>query len=573
MIEMNLSRPLSGTRRRTFVRLCAIALAQAAFAAAAAFLVQNIFDAIAQRGADGGSVTAELRALGMLASIGGALAWLRRMERITSESLGQAYVHAVRLALYDHLGRLTPRDLHKRGRGGHLLRFTGDLTALRQWVSLGLARLAVAVIVVSVSLGALIFIDPAIAAAIAASLLLGGGAVTLVGRALGNAMRESRNRRARLATDISERIAVMPVVQMFSQVRRERARIARRSATLRDAMMQRARVIGTLRALTEATLSLAVVGILAVGVYQVGHESARLGAIVAAMSVVGMLTPAVRDLGRVYEYWHAYGVAMNRIRSFLEQRPSVPAGSTSRHALRDGAGAIQFDDVTFGAVLNRIRAHAAPGTVIGLTGANGSGKSTLLSLVARLIEPDSGRILIDGCDISECSTRSVRAAIGVVSADLPLMRGTIRRNVCYRHPKASEDEIARVCALCGVDEIAARIPGGLDARVVEGGANLSLGERQRIALARALIGSPRILLLDEVDAHMDPQSTRVIDRVLSEYRGTVIFVSHRAERITQADEIWHLAGGVIAEMGPPARVLSRDGATRRLLRPAPVHAA
>jgi ATP-binding cassette, subfamily B, bacterial len=560
---MKAPKPFAGSRRTGFVRLCAIAFAQAGIAAATAFLVRRVFDEVAT-GAENWD-PAKIGTLISLATIALVLAWLRRCERIEAEALGQSYTHAVRLTLYDQLGSLTPRDLQSRSRGGHLLRFIGDLTALRQWVSLGLARLIVASITAIAALTAVALINATLAATIAGVLAIGGGASLALGKTLHTAVRETRRRRARLAGDISERIALMPVVQMFSQVHRERGRIRRRSGDLRDAMIVRARVIGTLRGLSEATTGVSVAAILAAGAYEVAQARASLGAIVAAMSVLGMLTPALKDLSRVYEYWHAYKVAMDRIRVFLDTRPSVKIRS-SAPALPDGPGEIAFDNIVFGDVLDGVSATARSGSVVAIVGPNGAGKSTLLSLVVRLVEPASGEVLIDGNDICQYSAASIRAAVGVVSPDLPLMRGTIGRNIRYRSPKASSEEVRRVRALCGIDEILEGIPGGMEARVVEGGLNLSPGQRQRIALARALLGTPSILLLDEVDANMDPESAALINRILQSYQGTILFVSHRAEQIAQADAIWHIEGGAVIEEGPPADLLHRDGPTRRLLR-------
>jgi len=560
---MQIPKPFAASRRAGFARLCAIAVAQAGAAAGAAFVVQNAFDAIARMPAGWG--TPQLVSLGLLAAISLALAWLRRHERIEAEMLGQSYTHAVRLMLYRRLGLLTPRDLQKQSRGGHLLRFIGDLTALRQWISLGLARLIVASITALAALTALAFINPALAAAVAGVLAIGVGATLARGKALHAAVREARRRRARLAGDISERLALMPVVQIFSQVRRERSRIARRSGELRDAMITRAGVVGTLRGLTEVTAGLSLVAILATGAHEVGQGRASLGAIVAAMFVLGMLTPALRDLSRVYEYWHSYRVAMGRIRAFGDIQPSVKARS-SAPALPAGPGEIAFRNIAVEGVLDGITTTAQSGSVVAIVGPNAAGKSTLLSLVARLIEPASGALMIDGNNLRRHNAASIRAAIGVVSLDLPLMRGTIGRNIRYRSPRASDAEVRRVCALCGVDEILAGIPGGMEARVVEGGLNLSTGQRARIALARALLGAPSILLLDEVDANLDPASTGLIDKVLATYRGTVLLVSHRPAQIARADVIWHVAGGAIVEQGAPADLLHRDGPTHRLLR-------
>ncbi|HSF93800.1 MAG TPA: ABC transporter ATP-binding protein [Thermohalobaculum sp.] len=560
---MQVPRPLAGSRRAGFLRLCAIAAAQAALAAGTAFVVRDVFDAMS-----GGAASQEAAwfpPLGVLAGMALLLVWLRRREVIEAESLGQSYTHAVRLMLYRRLASLTPRDLQRQSRGGHLLRFIGDLTTLRQWISLGLSRLIVGSVTAAAALTALAFINPVLAATVAAVLALGSGAALAMGGPLHQAVRNARRCRARLAGDISERIAMMPVVQMFSQVRRERSRITRRSGDLRDAMVARARVIGTLRGLTEGTAGFSLVAIFAAGSHEIAQGRSTLGAVVAAISVLGMLTPALRDLGRVYEYWQNYRVAIQRIREIAEARPSVKARS-SAPALPDGPGEVAFENVVFGGVLDGVTAVAPAGSAVAIVGPNAAGKSTLLSLVARLIEPDRGQVLIDGSDLHRHSSASIRAAIGVVSPDLPLMRGTVGRNIRYRAPKASEAEVARVCHLCGVNEILADLPGGIDARVVEGGLNLSPGQRQRISLARAMLGAPRILLLDEADANMDPESAGLIDRVLQAFSGSVLFVSHRPEQIARAQIIWHVADGKIVEQGAPAELLRRDGPTRRLLR-------
>jgi ATP-binding cassette, subfamily B, bacterial len=561
---MRLPGPFEGSRRGGFARLCAIAFAQAAIAAAAAFLVRDVFDRLVAPSGAGWMAAAMLPAT-VLALIALASAWLRYRERIEAEALGQDYVHAVRLRLYDRLATLPPRDLQHRSRGGHLLRFIGDLTALRQWVSLGLARLGVAAVTGVVALAALAVINPVLAATVAA--VLGGGALVAIAlsQPLRAAARTTRQRRARLAGDISERIAAMGVVQMFSQIRRERSRIKRRSMALRRAMVARARLIGGLRGTTEATTGIAVAAILLAGGYEVGEGRATLGAIVAAMSVLGFLTPALRDLSRVYEYWHGYRVAMERITGFLRTRPSVRAHSGAPD-LPDGPGRIAFDNVAVTGVFADVSAVAEPGAVVAVVGANGAGKTTLISLVSRLIEPSAGRVLIDGHDLRHHSAASIRAAIGVVSPDLALLRGTIGRNIRYRRPDAPDDEVARVCRLCGVSELLARIPGAMEARVAEGGLNLSPGERQRIALARALLGAPRILILDEADASLDAVSARLIDEVLDAFDGTVLMVSHRAPQIARADVIWHIADRRLVEQGPAELLMSRDGPTRKLLR-------
>jgi ABC-type multidrug transport system fused ATPase/permease subunit len=156
---------------------------------------------------------------------------------------------------------------------------------------------------------------------------------------------------------------------------------------------------------------------------------------------------------------------------------------------------------------------------------------------------------------------------GMSGPDFPLLRGTIERNLRYRWPQATTEEYDRVVKLCGIDEMLTTLPNGARTRIAEDGAGLSAGQRQRIALARALLGNPPILILDEADANLDVQASSVIDRVLGEYTGTVLLVSHRRDRIAKADVVWFMDNGRLLEVGPPEKVLSGSGPTAKLFAP------
>jgi ABC-type multidrug transport system fused ATPase/permease subunit len=333
---------------------------------------------------------------------------------------------------------------------------------------------------------------------------------------------------------------------MFGQIRRERARVAWQSRRLRDAMIERARAIGRLRGIVEATSVGAVALTLTLGASEFHQGRASAGTVVAAMTVLGMLMPAVRDLGRVHEYWHGYAVAREKLSEFLAVKPQVFQVSMPG-ALETPRGEIEFRDVSVAGSLQGVSCHAKPGTRVVITGPNGSGKSTLLNLVVRMLDPDRGQIFIDGRDVAGLALASIRQAVGMVSPDLCLLRGTIERNLRYRWPDAPEEDVAQVSRLCGIEPMLDAMPLGGQTKVADGGANLSVGQRQRIALARALLGAPPILLLDEADANLDADSSRVLNTALAQYKGTVLFVSHRPERIALADIVWRIEDGRLSE--------------------------
>jgi len=553
---------LDGRRAGLVARLVANGVAQALGTLATALLVRLTFDRLIAAPAPAPAELLPALASG-LAAAAGILAWLRIRERVDAERLGQDYIVCVRLALFDRLCAMDPRTLQRRSRGGVLLRFVGDLTALRQWVSMGVARLLVAGMATTLAVTALVFVDPVFAAVIGGVLAAGTAASLALGRQMRAAVREARRRRTSLAANVSEKIASMAVVQVFGQVPRERRRIDRQSARLSAAMVRRARANGRLRAVVDGTAAAATAALLLVGAGEVGAGRATAGSVVAGLVIVGLLVPRLREMGRVYEFWQSATVSAEKIASFLDHRAPL-ADAPGAPELEARAGRLAFDGVELTGSIVGLSAVAEAGTTVAIVGPNGAGKSSLLSLAARLTDPDRGRVTIDSQDLRDCDPRSIRRIVGMVSPDLPLLRGTIEKNLRYRWRDAPAEEIARVSALCGVDALAAELPDGLRSRVAEGGANLSVGQRQCIALARALVGNPEILLLDEVEANLDPQAQAVVDRVLAAYDGTVLMVTHRPDRLRRADRIWHLAAGRLVEAGPPETLLQSGGPTARL---------
>lgn len=558
----SIPKTLQGPRRRLLIRLVANGLAQAGAAVGTAWLIKLVFDhmLIPQSHA----VDHELiwEGLGLLAAAG-TIAWLRMMERVDAERIGQGYALDVRMVLYDRLNSLAPRALQKRSQGGVTLRFVGDMTALRRWVSLGLARLAVAVVMTVTVLSALAVINWLLALTITLVLCAGASIAFSLGERLRTAARESRRRLSHLAANVNEKVGTIDVVKMFGQSKRERKRIFRQGERLYGAMVDRAQVAGQILGVTEATVALASAAALLMGVFEVATGQASIGTVVAAMTLVGILMSPLRDLGRVQEYWHGAHISREKLQEFLDS-PSLVMDAPDAPDIHLGSGRLEFDTVSVAGSVDQVTATVEPGTVVALVGPNGAGKSTLLSLAARLIDPDHGAMRLDGQDLAKHSLVSVRRAIGMASPDLPLLRGTVERNLRYRWPDAPDEEIALVRALCGLDEVLAELPDGEKTRVSEGGVGLSVGQRQRIALARALLGNPPVLLLDEIDANLDPQARTVVDRVLTEYPGTILLVTHRMDHLSKADVIWYMESGRVVEAGPPAEVLSGNGATARM---------
>ncbi|MFC7404082.1 ABC transporter ATP-binding protein [Georgenia alba] len=565
-----LPRPIGRGRRLLLLGLVAIGVGQAAGAVALARIVQWVFDRLVTEWAAGtvSSLTpGELTLLvaGPLAAVLTTAA-CRAAERVTAERLGQRYVTEVRDLLFDHLTTVPARSIRGRRSGSLLMRFVGDLNALRSWVSLGLARMIVAGVAVSLVVVMLALIAPGLTIAVAVVLALGAAVTVLTSHRLVVTSRRARKRRARLAGEVSERLTHVGVLQTGGQGQRERRRVGRKSRRVAEAMVARARAAGAARAVAEATAGLATVAVVFVGALEVHRGSTSPGAVVGALAVVGLLAAYLRDLGRVAEYASGARVAREAARRFLALEPL--ADDPTQPDVPPGGGHLELRDVHLEPGVKGVSVEARPGQVVAIVGPNGAGKSSLVALAARLVDPDRGAVSLDGAGLREVNLESLRREVGVMSPDLPLIGGTVRRNVTYRHPKATLPMVVAVFEACGLAPVIESLPRRWESDVGESGRLLSSGQRARVELARAMLGDPRLLVLDEADAHLDHQTRDILTAAVLARRGTTLVITHRRDLVRIADVVWHLEDGRLLEEGPPERLLGGDGPTARLFREA-----
>ncbi|PSK99462.1 ATP-binding cassette subfamily B protein [Murinocardiopsis flavida] len=532
---------LTGRRRWIFAALVAVGLGLAVAAVLWSVLVARVITALsAPAGAvpGAGGPLGGVQWLVALAVVSGVLLYT---EKVLAERLGQAWVSEVRTVLFRRVTDAPSRGTGRgRSTGGTSLRMMGDLSALRRWASLGLAKLAVAVPLLVGCLVAFAVIAPVLA--LAAAAVMGAGLATAAALSpwLRSANRAARRRQARVASHVVERVGNTQVVQAFGRERGERRVLARRGRRLAEASVRRARAVGTVRAIAESTALLTTAAVL-IATAASGAGPAQAA---AAIAVVGIMATPVRELARVAEYRSACSVSLEQIRAELA-RPGRNGAASGAPALPDGGGALELRGVAFTGLLTPTTVGVPAGAVVAVVGPNGSGKSTLLAAVSGLVGPDEGEVLLDGADIARARPASVRAAIGSVGPHLPLLRGTIGENVRYADPKADGMRLNEAVHASGLAELIAELPLGLRTPVRENGAGLSAGQQQRIALARALLTRPRLLLLDEADAHLDPAAAAVVDRVIAGFDGTVVVVTHRPERLAAADVVWRLGNGVL----------------------------
>ncbi len=526
-------------RGRLVLRLVLSGAGQAAAAATTVLLVRQSFDALF---ADAGSLGS-----GLYLSVAGLLGLtlllliLRVRERRDAEELGQRYTTSVRLRLFAHLAALPLPVLRQRPRGLLMLRFSGNLSALRLWASQGLARLLVGGIAIPGALAVLAVIDLRLALVVGMILTALGLIVALLGPRLLARVRQARREQARLASLIGDRLGAIATIQGCGQTRREQNHVRRQSERLRAAMVTRVQMAAWIRLLPEAGGGLVTAMIVLLGAWDLTHGTVTPGTLVAALAVAGLLQPHLNALARVYDYWQNCRAAREYLRIFL----ALPSLAHPRRTaiLTANTGRLRFDGLTVDGALENICAEAEPGSLIVVTGGNGSGKSTLLAASAGLLVPDAGRVTIDGQDLADCTLESIRRAIGIASPELPLLQGNFARNLSYRQPNASPEDLQALCRQCDLEDTIANLPKGLKTRIGEGGYKLPPGIRQRLMLVRALLGDPPILLLDEVEAGLDEAGQQMLERILEQHRATTLLVTRNPRHLTLADWVWHLDGG------------------------------
>lgn len=562
--------PYDAAARRALLALVGNGLAQAACVVTGALAVRAVFHRIGPPL----SATPALAALLLLAMAvsGLALAGLRWWQRVQAEQLGQDYAARVRLHLFQALAR-QPRRSAARSQGAVLIRVVGDSGALRRWLARGLPRLVVGGLTGGLALLALGVWLPPVGLTAAASY--GLTALVLARRAHGVAptVRAARRRQGILAAELGDRLGALATVHLFGQATRERRRLDRRQQALTRALVAQRRALAGLAAWSQGGAALGAALALGAGLWWVGLGRAGVADLAGAAALLALAGPSLAGLGRVAADHQAAKVAHERLTALLATPAAAPSADGSVPAASGGdeanerqvprpGGAVRLAlrGVSVNGALHAITATVAPGARVAIVGPNGAGKSSLLAAVCGLAVPDAGEVTLDGTPVSALSPEALRRRIGVVSPEVPLLRGTLGRNLGYARPHASAGRRARVAALCGVDELLAQLPQREATRLDGGARNLSWGQRQRVAWARALLGGPGLLLLDEPDAHLDPASAAHLDRMLQRYPGTVLMVTHDLHRLRMADEVWLLDGGRLVERGAPGLLLA--GATR-----------
>ncbi|MEL7311557.1 MAG: ABC transporter ATP-binding protein [Pseudomonadota bacterium] len=527
-------RIVSGQRIGWLAFLVVVGLMQTGTLLGTAWVTQWVLDPVLSKGSTVGQTG--LMLLATLAAIGVVCRWL---ERTAAERLGNHYVHRVRLALYDAITRRQPS--RGGGTGINMVRFTSDLSAVRQWVAMGIARSISASLFLFGVLLALWILHPPIGQYTAWLLAAAIAVIFLLGIGVEKRVRQARRKRGRLANLVADTLAQIREISAFGRVKRERRRLARHSKALSTSLQSRARWLGALTAFTDMVHRIMMIVVVVAGAQALRSGDLSVATLLTLCAVAALLGGPLRELGRVYEYRKNFTISRSKLTPVLAHRPNRPRFKP----LPKGDGALTLKNVSLarGGAANTLRVK--PGERIALLGGNGSGKSTLLSVLAGLESPARGRVFLDGVDARLLPPSDRSDAIGMASHRGVLATGSISKNIRYRSPHANNCAVQTAVRDAGLEDWLKNQPEGLSTRLYGPTGGVSEGEAARIKLARAVLGAPRLLLLDEIEAGLDAEGRRALYALFNIYPGTIVYATHDTALAHFADQQWRLHRGVI----------------------------
>ncbi len=484
-------------------------------------------------------------------------------------ALGQHIVLSLRRDLFDHLTGLSLRYFSQQKAGWIIARLTSDVDAVSDVLSQGMPTLISNVVLLPAAVAALLIADWRLGLVVFAVVPPALVLTRWFQRSSHVALVEQRNRIAGVTAQIAESVAGMAVVQAFNRERAFQAQFDELNDANRVQSTYVQKIFSVFFPSIEFLGVIATVAVLYAGERLLGGGSLTIGTLITAIYLLQLVFQPLQELSDVYGQLQSAAAAMVKIATILDEEPEIRDRAGAKPLPRID-GDLEVDDVVFayGAepVLHGVSFRVPVGGCLALVGESGGGKSTLARLVGRFYDPDRGAVRVDGIDLRDVGLRSYRRQLGVVLQDPFLFSGTIASNIRFAKPDATDEEVAAAAAAVGVDRVAARLSGGLEHEVREGGAGLSAGERQLISIARALLADPRILVLDEATSNIDRPTEVLIERALDRLLRvrTSIIIAHRLSTVRRADEILVVEHGLITQRGTERELLAQEGPFRRL---------
>jgi ATP-binding cassette subfamily B protein len=484
--------------------------------------------------------------------------------------VGERILADLRKQLFRHLQRLS-LGFYERNRAGVLIsRMTNDVEAIDQLVTDGITTLAQSSLMLGGTAVLLLVLDPRLALATLTVIPFMILATALFRSRSARAYASVRERLGLVTATLAEDISGMRMVQAFVREERATENFSAVALSYRDSNMQTVVLNGLYFPFVSLLSTLALAVVLGYGGHLYFQGALTLGTLFAFMLYVNNFFDPVQQLSQLYNTFLSATAALDKIIDVLDESPEVVDHPGAR-SLAHIEGHVRFEQVRFAyglrggetgeEVLHGIDLDVPAGTTVALVGHTGAGKSTIAKLLARFYEPTSGRLTIDGVDLNHVSQESLRRQLGIVPQEGFLFAGTVAENIAFGKPDALPDEIVHAAQTVGAHDFILRLENGYETQLGERGSRLSLGQRQLVAFARALLADPRILILDEATSSVDIGTERTIERALRTLLSdrTAFVIAHRLSTIRDADLIVVLEHGRVVEQGSHDELLARQG--------------